>query len=577
MKTQPLRPEILAPGPAPGGRSRWTFATALLAGLLSWALPMAASAQFSGTITITAYTGPGGAVVIPSEIDGIPVVAIGDSAFYDCTSVTSVTIPDSVITIGTGAFSCCSSLISVTISSNVTSIGADAFYNCAGLARVTIADSVTNIGDNAFNGCTSLTSVTIPSSLTSISDSAFAGCTSLTRVSIPDSVITIGTGAFSGCSSLTSLTIPSSVTSIGATALYNCTGLTSVYFGGNAPEADLTVFSGDSTTVYYLPGTTGWGPTLGGVATALWSLPNPLILNNGPSFGVQTNGFGFLISWAIDVSVVVETCTNLANPIWYPLSTNTLVGGSSYFNDPQWTNYARRFYRLRYPALYGCVPPPSNLAYWWQGEGNAIDSVSGNNGTLEGGVTYTNGEVGQAFNFDGVSGFISTSLLITNPQIFTLSLWFRTATTQGGVLISFHENQTSVAPNSGYYDRNIYMDNTGALHFGFWNPGPVQINSAAGYNDNHWHFAVGSLSASTGLTFYVDGVLVGNNPAAKLAQIYNGYWRIGECDLDNWPPPQPSSVYFNGQIDEVAIFNRVLSPLEVYVIYAAGSAGMCKP
>ena len=64
---------------------------------------------------------------------------------------------------------------------------------------------------------------------------------------------------------------------------------------------------------------------------------------------MQTNGFGFIISWATNVSVVVEACTNLANPIWSPVGTNTLTGGSSYFSDPQWTNYPARFYRLRSP------------------------------------------------------------------------------------------------------------------------------------------------------------------------------------------------------------------------------------
>jgi hypothetical protein len=64
---------------------------------------------------------------------------------------------------------------------------------------------------------------------------------------------------------------------------------------------------------------------------------------------VQTNGFGFIISWATNISVVVEACTNLANPTWSPLATNTLSGGSAYFSDPQWTNYPARFYRLRSP------------------------------------------------------------------------------------------------------------------------------------------------------------------------------------------------------------------------------------
>jgi hypothetical protein len=108
-------------------------------------------------------------------------------------------------------------------------------------------------------------------------------------------------------------------------------------------------FCADNATVYYLPGTTGWGTTFGDRPTAQWFLPNPLILNNGPSFGVQTNGFGFIISWATNISVVVEACTDLASPIWSPVRTNTHTGGWSYFSDPQWTNHSARFYRLRSP------------------------------------------------------------------------------------------------------------------------------------------------------------------------------------------------------------------------------------
>ena len=65
------------------------------------------------------------------------------------------------------------------------------------------------------------------------------------------------------------------------------------------------------------------------------------------SFGVRTNQFGFNLDWASGMTVVVEACTNLANPTWHPIGTNTLTTGSAYFNDPQWTNYTARFYRLR--------------------------------------------------------------------------------------------------------------------------------------------------------------------------------------------------------------------------------------
>ena len=77
--------------------------------------------------------------------------------------------------------------------------------------------------------------------------------------------------------------------------------------------------------------------------------PNPLILTSGPGFGVQSNAFGFIISWATNLPVVVEACTNLANHSWSPVHTNALTGGWSYFSDPQWANYPGRFYRVRSP------------------------------------------------------------------------------------------------------------------------------------------------------------------------------------------------------------------------------------
>ena len=102
----------------------------------------------------------------------------------------------------------------------------------------------------------------------------------------------------------------------------------------------------NNATVYYLPGTTGWGTTFTGLPTVLWK---PLIQTSDGNFGVQTNRFGFNINWASGQTVVVEACTNLANPVWSPVGTNILTGGPSYFSDPAWTNYPGRFYRLRSP------------------------------------------------------------------------------------------------------------------------------------------------------------------------------------------------------------------------------------
>lgn len=325
----------------------------LLLPLVMFALPVSMQAQFTfttnnSTITITGYTGTNEAVTIPSSTNGLPVTSIGNNAFDGSTNLTSVMIPNSVTNIGDYAFTSCFGLTSITIPGSVASIGNFAFWNCSSLTNVTIANCVTSIGDHAFDSCGRLTTITIPNSVSFIGDAAFEYC-GLTSLTIPSSVGSIGIDTFYGCFSLTSVTIPNSVNFIGSAAFYGCSVLRAVYFQGNAPYLDLHAFDLDNNAMgYYLPGTTGWD-TFTGLPTALWVLPNPLILTraNGSSLGVQTNGFGFVSSWATNVPVVVEACTNLANPIWSPLRTNTLTSGSSYFSDPQWTNYPKRFYRIR--------------------------------------------------------------------------------------------------------------------------------------------------------------------------------------------------------------------------------------
>lgn len=160
---------------------------------------------------------------------------------------------------------------------------------------------------------------------------------------------TIGAFAFAILGSLTNVTIPASVSSLGSNAFYLSPGLSAVYFEGDAPNFGTSVFGGDTNTAYYLAGASGWGGTVSNIRTAQWTPPYPMILEGGAKPGINASGFNFSVSWATNRSVVIESCANLANPVWQPIHTNTLVDGSFHFSDPAWTNYPARYYRILSP------------------------------------------------------------------------------------------------------------------------------------------------------------------------------------------------------------------------------------
>ena len=278
-----------------------------------------------GTVTITdCDSSARGAITIPSQIDGKPVTSIGDSAFHDCNSLTSITIPDGVTSIGDWAFCECDSLTSITIPNSVTSIGDDAFRYCNSLTSVTIPNGVTSIGDYAFYYCCGLASITIPDSVTSIGGSAFCGCSSLTSITISNSVTSIGSNvfeytgiyndesnwendvlyignylikakstlsgeyeikngakciansAFCYCNSLTSITIPDSVTSIGDHAFAWCDSLRSITIPNGVTSIGDSAFYGCSLTSVTIPNSvTSIGDSAFGSCSRLTSITIP--------------------------------------------------------------------------------------------------------------------------------------------------------------------------------------------------------------------------------------------------------------------------------------------------------------
>jgi hypothetical protein len=292
----------------------------------------------SQTMLIKYPEGKSGNYSIPSG-----VTIIDDFGIYACTSLTSIFIPITVTNIyGNGyifdTFSYCSSLKAITVDEqNPVYSSRDGVLFDKGITTLI----------NYPQGRTEAF-YTIPDSVTSIDPNNFHFCINLTNLIIGDNVTNIGAEAIISCPNLTSVTLGKDVTYIGDDVGTGCGHLTTIFVRGDAPtNIGWDVFLGDTNaTIYYLPGSVGWSTDSWYPPTALWI---PQIDTSGGSFGVQTNQFGFTITGSSNLVIVVEACTNLANPTWSPVSTKTLTGGSSYFTDPQWTNYLTRLYRLRSP------------------------------------------------------------------------------------------------------------------------------------------------------------------------------------------------------------------------------------
>jgi len=377
---------------------RYAVPAVVCLGLLATAGPVAADFTYSsdGTnVTITGYTGSGGAVVVPAQIEGLPVTTLADYSFAWHDSVTNVVIPDSVTAIGNYAFAWCDGMLDAAIPDSVAAIGDYAFGSCDSLTAIavhaanpsyssvsgvlfdgsgnaliqfpggktgnyTIPGAVTAIQASAFHDCDALTGATIPDGVLSIGDYAFENCGALTNVTIGNGVTTIGFAAFRDCpglaglviggsvtvireqvfrngTGLVSVTIPGSAANIGDSAFAGCTNLLRMHFMGDAPDPG---FFGDAApTVYYRPGTTGWGGTFDGRPAVLWN-PFFVAVNCGDDTVSCT------VTGTPDIPIGVDISSNLPPDVWLRLITTNLAGGSLSIDDPGGTNTPCRFYRI---------------------------------------------------------------------------------------------------------------------------------------------------------------------------------------------------------------------------------------
>jgi signal peptidase I len=194
------------------------------------------------------------------------------------------------------------------------------------------------------------------------------------------------------------------------------------------------------------------------------------------------------------------------------------------------------------------------------------------NGTYSGGITYgamgpsCGSTVTSAVVLNGSSGMISAGQAVTNPQTFSVQLWFATTTSRGGRLIGLGSSLTGL---STHYDRHVYMTNSGQLVFGVYNGSNTVVSSPGSYNDGRWHLVTATFSAGTGMRLYVDGAVVAAGTAATSAENFTGYWRIGYDNLAGWASA-PASPWFAGSLAQVSVYGTVLSDAAVAAQYVTG-------
>jgi len=229
------------------------------------------------------------------------------------------------------------------------------------------------------------------------------------------------------------------------------------------------------------------------------------------------------------------------------------------------------------PALAQCISPPSGLVAWWPGEGNASDLAGANNGALVGGVTFVTGEVGEAFSFDGYSGYIDVSNtpgMDFGTNDFSIACWIRLASLDagpGGGREIIHKSVGDV-PSNRNYTYFLEYDAGPALRFRVSDTNSVNdLTITNPLSTGVWYHVAAVRMGNTN-QIYLNGLLLSQQVSgSNINSGIGGTAYIGEIA----PNGIPLTRFFDGQIDELSLFNRALSQSEIGAIYAAGSAGMC--
>jgi choice-of-anchor C domain-containing protein len=584
-------------------------------------------------ITITGYTGPGGAVIIPVAIEGLSVTTIGAYAFQNQSTITSVTLPNSLTSIGNFAFESCTGLPSITIPANLTSIGSFAFSVCTKLTEITVDAANANyisLDGVVFNKALTTLIVypggkagpyAVPASVTSIGAGGFSFCTGLTGVNLPASLTNIGDFAFQSCTGLTSVNIPAGVTSIGAMVFVDCSGLTAITVdAANASYSSLdgvlfnkaltvlSVYPSGKAGAYTIPdGVTRINAYAFFRCTGLTSVTIPASVTDIVAYAFY--GCTELTRLTIPASVTsigtsaFRFCTNLSSVTFAgnaPSSfitdvfSDTALGftvyfysGAAGFTTPVWQGYSSAMLPLPAggPVITGAV-----FAHDFESvTGDTITALAGPAGNKSSNIavgTLREGTpAGLAFSpaflgFPDGDGYaaVATQTRLTAPAAhLSFSIHFNDRGDNGNDndgfqlvrLLSTYRGTGAAASDETIF--GIGTDGGGRKLWLTINQHTVLSTANLPFQDGLWHQAGFVFDRGT-VTFYLDGVPLGDPvtvPDTSAIPAQQRDWTLME-------DPQLGTVrseYFDGgSYDETALWTRSLLPTEMLALYAQGLA-----
>ena len=506
---------------------------------------------------------------------GSSVTSIGNNAFENCSSLTSITIPEVVTSISSSAFSNCHSLTSITIPEGVTSIGQSAFYNCYSLTSITIPEGVTSIGSDTFGACYSLTNIAIPSSVTNMDYRAFSNCHSLTSITIPEGVTSISSYTFENCYSLTNIAIPSSVTNIDSQAFYNCDSIPEYDFSKHTTIptlSDTDAFYGiNKICKIYVP----WDLYENWKSATNWSAYTDYLTNKNPAtlnFTISPSGNsivyvnskqiqGTSTSWiGPSASYVVH---DTINNVVLPGTQTGITEGSTVDITADLTISNKITLSTGVTGLTATATVDGvEFSMVEESSGNYVIKVAGSGTTIDYFINGDSNHMGKSGTITTTGSDITESITLT-PAIDTT--WARPNLTADGTLGG---NSFAVYSPTRYSNPYKAVDNSASTYWGYWaasgnqtyifyNPDALKVSKLAyTYSSTNYRATSVSIEGSNDNSNWADitSTYSGSNATYTSTLTNDKYYKYYKLTFT------PYSSYDNIEVSDMAITATCKAP-----------------